>query len=284
MPRLLKSPDLTKHLVRRTHATDLGRRQHAFLDLARVGIRIEREDALNGRLESILLGLAERDKRVERVAHFSAETIGPLVHIGDGFLDGVHHLVRGRRGFRKIDEPPVAVLGDEVAAAIAAADRVDFRRCRRGRFQQELAFLDFIKLPRIGERFVRPQAAQYVDEFERPPIALLALQHCSAEHAEFFIEPAVDDVERHAPLANAIERNRKLRHHHRIPQSGMHGDQRADPIEPRPDCARQHPGGEVVAKVALGEQHKVEADAISGDEQIDTKIELGIEPPVRQRR
>ena len=79
---------------------------------------------------------------------------------------------------------------------------------------------------------MRPQPAQNVDEFDRAPVARLALQQGSAEHAEFFFEPAVDDVECDAALAHTVERDGELADHHRVPEAGMDGDQRTDVIEP----------------------------------------------------
>ncbi len=144
--------------------------------------------------------------------------------------------------------------------------------------------LEPIVLARIGKRFVRPQPAQNFDEFDGSLVALLALQHGAAEHAEFLVEPAVDDIERHAAAADAIERDRKLGDHDRIPQAGMHGDQRANLIEPRADRARQHPGADVVAQVPLGEKAKLEAGAIRRKQKLDAEIELSVQAPVRQRR
>src|SRR5262249_42832345 len=119
---------------------------------------------------------------------------------------------------------------------------------------------------------------------DRAPIALLALQHGSAEHAEFLVEPAVDDIDRHASRADAIERDRELAHHDRIPQARVDGDQRANAVEARPDGAREYPGGDVVAQVPLGEQHKIKAGTIRCNEQVYAKLELGIDTSVWKRR
>src|SRR5581483_6038631 len=140
------------------------------------------------------------------------------------------------RSFRVIDEPPVAMLRDEIAATVAAAHRIYFGRRGRSGLEQQLAIVDLVELPGIGKFLVRPQSAQDVDEFDGAAIALLALQHGSAEHAKFLVEPAIDDIDRHAARTNAVKRDRELANHDRIPQTWMHGDKCADALEQRTDC------------------------------------------------
>src|SRR5262249_50861289 len=131
---------------------------------------------------------------------------------------------------------------------------------------------------------VRPQPAQDFDEFDRSPVAIFALQHGTAEHAEFLVEPAVDDIDRHSSPADAVKRDRELAQHHRVPKSRMNGDQRPDVVEPRGDRARHDPGGEIVAEMPLGEQDELETDLISRLQQFYAEIELRIEPSGRQWR
>ena len=63
----------------------------------------------------------------------------------------------------------------------------------------------------------------------------------------------------------------------------MDRDQAAHAFQARSDGAGQHPGGQILAEVALGEQGQVEADRVGGQQQLGAEIDLHVALAVRQR-
>ena len=149
MPRLLVAAQLPQDGVRRADQAGPGRRQHAAFDLARVTVGIEGENRFDGGVECFVVVLAERHEWVQPVAHLAAGPPDTVVHVGNVGLDAAHSLVDRRGVLGRLHKPPVAVFGDEITAAVAGADGIDFRRGRRGRFEEQLAVLDFVELARI---------------------------------------------------------------------------------------------------------------------------------------
>src|SRR5438034_432693 len=80
---------------------------------------------------------------------------------------------------------------------------------------------------------------------------LFRRQRTGAESLEFFLVPAVDDVERRAPAANAVERGRELGHHLRRDDAGMDRDHKLHLAGQRRHCGRQQPSGVIGAKPTL---------------------------------
>ena len=135
----------------------------------------------------------------------------------------------------------------------------------------------------VREGFVGPQAAHDGDELGRSPVTLFALEHRAAEHPEFLIKPAVDDVDRHPLFANPVQRDGELGDHHRIKQSRMDRDKRPNVLEARRDGARQHPRREIMPKMTFGEEAQIKPQRIRLLQHRPRMIELSVATAMRQR-
>ena len=149
----------------------------------------------------------------------------------------------------------MARLGDDVAPirnddlAVGAGQRRPHMR----------AIVRAVKIE-IG---IGPQALDHLDVLAHARIALgIADPGAVAEEVEFLHPPTVDDVQRTASTADAVEARGHFRDHLRGHHAGMHGDHELNVLGDHGKRGSEHPGRKVGAEEALGDQRGVEAELV----------------------
>jgi len=153
-----------------------------------------------------------------------------------------------------VDEPAVAIARDDVLAGIVPAPGIERRIGQAYGFERQALAVDGVELAVEIECVLVPEPAHHAHELVHAPVARIVILRpgAIAERLEFLFPPAVHDIDRRAPAAQAIERGRELRHHLRGDDAGMDSDHQLDLAGQWRERGRQHPGRMVGAEPTFG--------------------------------
>src|SRR5262249_46838350 len=104
-----------------------------------------------------------------------------------------------------------------------------------------------------------------------------------AEQVELLHPPAIDDVERAAPAADAVEARRHFRHDLRGHHAGVYRDHQLDALRHHGERRGEHPGRKVGTEEALGDEPRVEAKPVGAADDVARKREGPVRAPREAR-
>src|SRR5213594_2202500 len=151
---------------------------------------------LFGFLLRLRLAVAAQNENIRNEAHLAPVRRSPRADVSNLSLDLFWSDGAG--------EIPVTVTSSELFASRGTAGIVEQRALRGLRIARALPNGEV--LTGIVKPVGRPELVQYLDELGRLPVALIMRKQRNAEHAEVILDPAADEVEPPAAVADLVER------------------------------------------------------------------------------